>query len=234
VSTRRRYASVDVALADVRRVRLAFGVTVNDVILATVGDALHHFLGRAGQLPDRSLVAMVPVSTRPGDDGGLGNQLSAFLVPLGTDLGDPVERLAVVAEASRAAKAHQAEAGSRLLADMAEVSAPALVAALARSAGGLGAYDRLPPLANVTVSSIPGPTFPIWCAGARVEALRPMGPVAHGIGLNVTTFSYQQTLSFGLAGCHRLVPDLEDLALLVDSALTSLVNQADQVQGRAG
>jgi len=234
VSTRRRYASLDVALGDVRQVRTAFGVTVNDVILACVGEALHHLLDRSGQLPDRSLVAMVPVSTRDQLDRRLGNRLSAFLVPLGTDLLDPVERLWAVAEASRTAKAHQARAGTRLLADMADVSAPAIVAGLARSAGGLGVYDRLPPLANVTVSSVPGPSFPIWCAGGRVAALRPAGPVAHGIGLNITTFSYEQTLSFGLLGCHRLVPGLDDLAILLDSALGTLVMAAHQAQGRTG
>ena len=179
VSTRRRYASLDVALGDVRLVRTTFGVTVNDVILACVGDALHHLLARSGQLPERSLVAMVPVSTRDPLDRRLGNQLSAFLVPLATDQVDPRARLVTVAEASRTAKAHLAQAGSRLLADMADVSAPALVAGLARSAGGLGVYDRLPPLANVTVSSVPGPTFPISVrrgSGGRPAAGRTGGP----------------------------------------------------------
>ena len=215
-------------------IRHAFGTTVTDVILASVGDALHHALADAGQLPERPIVAMVPVSTRAGDDPALGNRVSAMLVPLATDLVDPVGRLLAVAEASRKAKESHAPGGGRLLAEVAEMSAPAVVTGLVRSAAGLGAYDRLPPLANVIVSSVPGPPFPIWCAGGRVRSLSPVGPVAHGIGLNVTTFTYEQTLTFGLLGCHRLVPELDDLAYLVEAAIGRLVGAAERERGAAG
>ena len=234
LSPHRRYAAVEVPLENARRIRHAWATTINDVILACVGEAMRRMLEDRGQLPARPLVAMVPVSTRSAGDTGFGNRISAMLVSLATDIPDPVERLWAIAESSRAAKARLSRTEGRILADVAEGTAPAITSGLARWTTGLKVFDRLPPLANVVVSSVPGPSFPLWCAGGKVVGLRPMGPVAHGIGLNVTAFSYQQTLCFGLLGCRRLVPDLEDLVLHVEGAMDRLMEVTGRAQAAAG
>ena len=84
------------------------------------------------------------------------------------------------------------------------------------------------------MSSVPGPEFPLWCAGSKVAELCPVGPVAEGAGLNVTTMSYLGQLSFGLAGCRRLVPDVQDLAVLLDDAMGELVALALAARPAAG
>lgn len=237
VSSRRRYATVSIPLEDVKLVRRVFGVSVNDVLLAGVAGALSQLLERRQDCPTKPLVALVPVSTRGGghhSDAALGNQVSGMLVSLATDVGDPVARLAVIAQGTSVAKEQERLAGGRLLAEVAELSPPALASRVARWAAGLGLFDRLPPICNVVVSSVPGPSAPLWCAGSRVVAAHPVGPVADGVGLNVTAMSYQGTVHFGLLGCRRLVPDLGELALLLDDGLGELVGAALDARGATG
>ena len=156
-----------------------------------------------------------------------------MFVSLATDLDDPVERLAAVARGTLVAKEQERLTGGRLLADLAEVSPPALASRAARWASGLGIFNRLP-LCNVVVSGVPGPDFSLWCAGSRVAALYPVGPVADGVGLNVTAMSYRESVHFGLLSCRRLVPDVADLAVLLDDALGELVGAALDARGAAG
>jgi diacylglycerol O-acyltransferase / wax synthase len=239
LSSRRRYATVSLPLEDAKLVRHVFGATVNDVLLAGVAGALEQLLARRGEEPDRPLVALVPVSTRPsggapGPRTQLGNQVSGMLVSLATDMKDPVERLRAIARGTAVAKEQERLMGGRLLADVAEVSPPAMASRVVRWASGLGLFERLPPLCNVVVSGIPGPDITLWCAGSRVEALYPVGPVADGVGLNVTAMSYQGSVQFGLLACRRLVPEVEELAVLLDDAFGELVGAALDARGLVG
>lgn len=235
VSDRRRMATLTVSMKEVKRVGSATGTTVNDVVLAGVGGALRRLLERRGERPEASLVALVPVSTRDPTANGtsghgpqaLGNRVGGMLVSLATAIEDPTERLRAIASSAASAKAQQPLTGGRLIEDLAQMASPALASRLARWAAGLRVFDRLPPIANVTVSSVPGPPVPLYCAGARVSALYPVGPVAEGMGLNVTAMSYLGTLSFGLLGCRRLVPDVADLASCLDEAFVELGKVAD-------
>ena len=189
---------------------------------------------------------MVPVSTRPtgrrkGGRGprtpgevALGNRISGMLVSMATDIEDPVARLRTISQGTRVAKAQERLTGGRLLADLAQMSAPAVASRAMRWASGLRLFDRMPPLFNVIVSTVPGPEFTLWCAGSRVVALHPVGPVADGVGLNVTSITYQGSVRFGLLGCRRLVPELPEVADALDDALGELVNAALGARGAAG
>jgi WS/DGAT/MGAT family acyltransferase len=240
LSSRRRYATVAVPMADVKLVRRAFGTTVNDVLLASVSGALGRLLALRGETPGGSLVAMVPVSTRRAPDRGtlgtvaLGNRVSGMLVSLATTVEDPVERLLAISRGTRVAKAQDRLAGGRLLADVAQVAPPVLASQVMRWASGLRLFDRVSPPFNVTVSSVPGPGSALWFAGSRVVELHPVGPVAEGVGLNVTSMTYEDSVRFGLLGCRRLVPDVHDLAVLLDDALGKLVAAALDARGAAG
>lgn len=255
LSARRRFAAVAVPLDDVKLVRRAFGTTVNDVLLAAVGGAVRRLLDRRGECPDRSLVGLVPVSTRGGPAGraagaadhvdhadhadhaaevALGNRLSAMLVSLATDLADPVDRLLAVSAGTRVAKTQEGLVGGRLFEDLARMTPPAVSSRAMRWAAGLRLFDRLPPVFNVVVSTVPGPDFGLWCAGSRVAALHPVGPICEGVGLNVTAMSYQGTVQFGLLGCRRLAPDVAVLADLLDDSLAELVAAALLQRGVAG
>ena len=79
-----------------------------------------------------------------------------------------------------------------------------------------------------------GPDFSLFCAGSRVSALYPVGPIAEGVGLNVTIFSYLDQLHFGLLACRKLLPELDDLAISIDDALGELVGCALDARGAVG
>jgi WS/DGAT/MGAT family acyltransferase len=235
VSNRKRFSSLSIPLEDAKLIGHTFGGTVNDVLLAGVAGGLRRLLQARGESIDRTLVAMVPVSTRPDGEGeALGNQVSAMLVSLATEVDDPVLRLAAIAQSSRVAKEQERLHRGRVLGDLAQIAAPGLVSRVARAVAGAKLFDRVRPPFNVMVSGVRGPDFPLFCAGSRVSALYPVGPIAEGVGLNVTIFSYLDQLHFGLLSCRKLLPELSDFAVSVDDALGELVGCALDARGAVG
>lgn len=235
VSNRKRFSTLVLPLEDVKLIRQVFHCTVNDVLLAGVAGALRRLLQHRDEHLDQPLVAMVPVSTRPEGEGELlGNQISGMLVSLATHIDDPVQRLAAIAESSLGAKDQEKLHRGRIISDLAEIAAPALVSRLARAMVGTRVFDRVRPPFNVTVSGVKGPDFPLFCAGSRIGAMYPLGPIAEGIGLNVTILTYLDQLHFGLFGCRKLIPELDELTLHLDDALGELVASALDARKAAG
>ena len=142
---------------------------------------------------------------------------------LASDIDDPVERLDAISESARLAKQQEKLHNGRFVSDLAQVAVPALAARVARAVAGTRLFDKMRPLANVTVSSVRGPDFSIFCAGSRVVDMYPVGPMAEGIGMNVTVFSYLDRVCFGALACRRLVPDLDRMADYLDESLAELV-----------
>jgi diacylglycerol O-acyltransferase len=222
LTTRRGWAWAAVPLSDVRRVRQAYGGTVNDVVLALVTGAFRDLLLRRGEVVERrTLRTLVPVSVRArrADDGpATANQVSAVVAQLPVDVADPVERLAAVrAELDRLKASGEVQAGEAL------TSGAALVPPLLLSAGLFGAF-RLPQRNIVTVTTnVPGPRVPLWLLGRRLEALFPFVPIADRVRTGVAITSYDGMLSFGVTADAASVPDVQGLAKGVDAALSELL-----------
>lgn len=232
VSNRKRFASLTVPLDDVKLVGRTYEATVNDVILACVSGGLRRLMANRGERPDAPLAAMVPVSTRPaGREEELGNQISGMLVSLASDVDDPVARLDTIAESTRVAKEQEKLHRGRLIGDLARVALPAFVSSLARAMAGTRIFDKVRPPFNVVVSSVRGPDCSLFCAGSRVVDMFPVGPIAEGIGVNMTVLSYLDRVHFGMFACRRLLPELHELAAHVDDALAELVACADDLRG---
>jgi WS/DGAT/MGAT family acyltransferase len=232
VSNRKRFCSLSVPLDDVKVVGRVFEATVNDVILACVSGGLRRLIEARDEELDHTLVAMVPVSTRPEGGGEeLGNQISGMLVSLASDVDDPVLRLDAISESARVAKEQEKLHRGRFIGDLAQLALPALTTRLARAVAGTRLFDRIRPPFNVTVSSVRGPDFSLFCAGSRVVELYPVGPMAEGIGVNVTVFSYLDRVQFGLFACRKLVPELDEVVLFIDDALGELVARALDARG---
>ncbi len=227
VTARRTAALLPLSLPDVRRVKAAFGTTVNDVVLAVVGGALREHLLARGELPATSLVAMAPVSVRtPAQAGTYGNRVSALLAPLGTTVADPVDRLRAVAAGTRAAKGvHDAVAAPELM-DWSVLAGPAVMTLAARLAASFRWSELAPPPFTLVVSNVPGPREPLWCGTARLRSLHPLAPLADGLALNISLVSYLDTLDVGLIACPDVVPDVEELAAGLTRALAELVAAA--------
>jgi WS/DGAT/MGAT family acyltransferase len=232
VTNRKRFATLSVPLDDVKMVGRVFECTVNDVVLGCVSGGLRRLLAARGEPLDHPLVAMVPVSTRPEGEGEtLGNQISGMLVSLASDRDDAVGRLDAISESARVAKEQEKLHRGRFLGDLAQIALPAVTTRLARAVAGTRLFDKVRPPANVTVSSVRGPDFSLFCAGSRVVELYPVGPIAEGIGVNITVFSYLDRVQFGLFACRKLLPELEELGLHLDDALAELVVCALDARG---
>ena len=228
----RAFGTANLSLTDVKIVKNAFGVTVNDVILALCGGALRHYLDSRDEHPDGPLVAMVPISVRSEDQkGAMGNQVSSALSTLATDIDDPVARLQAIHDGMKGAKEQQNAIGADLLQDWAEFAAPLVAGRAARLYSRMRVADRHRPLFNVTISNVPGPPFPLYVAGARVVATYPIGPIFDGAGINMTVMSYLDSLDFGVNVCPELIPDVDAVADGLHHALEDLKKAADKSLG---
>ncbi len=228
ITPHRRLAVRSVDLATVKTVKNAFGVSVNDVVMAMCAGALRHWLTDHQALPEAPLVAMIPVSVRdPASKGAMGNKVSAMLATLPTHLTDPAERLQVVHGATTAAKAQQAAIPQGLIDQISDFSPPALTARAARVVFATGLLHRLPPF-NLCISNVPGPNVPVYLCGAKLLADYPVSVITDGQGLNITLVGYLGQLHFGLVACRELVPDIEALASYLVDELELLLKAADQ------
>ncbi|MEV4597367.1 wax ester/triacylglycerol synthase family O-acyltransferase [Amycolatopsis sp. NPDC049253] len=224
ITGHRSVAFAQVDLADVKRVKNAFGVTVNDVVLALVSGALRQFLLGRGELPEDPLVATVPVSVHERTERDHGsNKVSAFFASLPTHLGDPAARVFFLAEANRLSKDHHYDIDADMLADWAQFSPATAFGLGVRAYSSLRLAERHPVVHNLIISNVPGPPMPLYLLGARVTGLYPLGPVFHGAGLNITVFSYEGKVGVGLLGAKELVKDLWPLADALPEAMTELL-----------
>jgi WS/DGAT/MGAT family acyltransferase len=217
ITRNRRFATQQVPLERVKVVARAAGGTLNDVVLALCGSALRRLLLEADALPDRPLVAMLPVNVRPKDDPGGGNAVGAILASLATDVADPQDRLqAIIASTTRAKAQLQGMSKSAIIQYSAFIMAPLTL----QQVTGTGGRTR--PAFNVVVSNVPGPQKPLYLRGARMEALYPVSIPFHGYALNITVNSYVDSLNFGFIGCRDTVPHLQRLAVFADEGLAEL------------
>ncbi len=211
VTGHRNVAFAQLNLEDIKTVKNHFGVKVNDVVMALVAGMLRTFLLDHDELPDNTLVAMVPVSVHDKSDRPGRNQVSGMFAKLETNIEDPGERLKAIANANSVAKQHSAAIGATLLQDWSQFAAPAVFGVAMR----VYASSRLTsaaPVHNLVVSNVPGPQVPLYFLGAQVKAMYPLGPIFHGSGLNITVMSLNGTLDVGLISCPELLPDLWDMA----------------------
>jgi diacylglycerol O-acyltransferase len=228
ITPHRRFAFRSVDLDTVKTVKKAFGVSVNDVVMAMCAGALRRWLVDHDALPGQPLVAMIPVSVRdPASQGALGNRVSAMLAPLPTNVTDPGPRLQIVHSATQAAKAQQAEIPQGLVDQISDFAVPALTARAARVVFATGLLHRLPPF-NVTISNVPGPNAPVYMCGARLVAHYPVSVVTDGQGLNITLVGYLGQLHFGLVSSRELIPDIDKLAGYLPDELALLAEAAEK------
>lgn len=225
VTGHRNIAFAQLQLDDVKKVKNHFGVKLNDVVMGLVAGVLRKFLLDRGELPENSLVAMVPVSVHDKSDRPGRNQVSGMFSRLETSIEDPAERLKVIAEANSVAKQHSSAIGATLLQDWTQFAAPAVFGVAMR----VYASSRLSgarPVHNLVLSNVPGPQMPLYMLGCEVEAMYPLGPIFHGSGLNITVMSLNGKLDVGIVSCPELLPDLWDMADDFQAALDELLSAA--------
>lgn len=215
----RRFAAQSYDLKRIRAVCTAFGTTVNDVVMTMCATALRTYLMNQDALPEKPLVAMVPVSLRTDDSSG-GNQVGIILASLGTHLNDAAERLRYIHEDVKASKQrYAAMSPEEILNYTALLLAPASFNLLTGLAPKWQTF-------NVVISNVPGPKEPSFWNGARLEGMYPVSIAMDRIALNMTLTSYCDQVEFGLIGCRRTLPSLQRMLDYLEDGLSELEQAA--------
>ena len=209
VSKHRVFDSQRFDLAEIKAIgKLADGATINDVVLAICGGALRKYLEAKQDLPEESLIAMVPIDVSSEKGGDSGNQVSFMNVALGTEIADPLERLHSVRISADESKATTDAIGARQLPKLAD-NLPAVVQSFATRvilAADLGA-EIMP--WNTVVSNVPGPRAPIYMNGAKLLRFMGTGPSLDGLSIGFPVLSYNGAIEISMIGCRETVPDPE-------------------------
>jgi len=215
----------------IRAIRKAApGITINDVVLAICAGGLRDYLLEKNELPEKPLVAMAPISVRQegegkGDDDGTGNQVSAMLLSLATDIGDPLERLLHIHNNTRRSKVHASALPANQLTEFLP-SETLAAAARVYTRTRLGGRHR--PFFNVTITNVPGPPVPLYIAGAKIHTAYGMAPILDGLGLILVVLSYKGQISIGASSCEQIVPDPDILVNCIANALDDLESAVAQ------
>ncbi len=226
LSADRTFASVPLPMAKLLDVKSATGATLNDVFLSVAGGGIRRYLARLGTLPERGLVASVPMATRTDRHRLSGNHVDNLFLPLRTDLADPTERVAAIHDAAVAARRIRTAFGPELFEARSGLVPAAAHGALPRLWAATRLANRLRPPLNLIASCVRGPRRRFELAdGSYVASLISVGPILEGIGLNITAWSYGDVMQVSVLGCAASLPEprvlTEDLAAeLADWAAT--------------
>lgn len=226
VGPHRGVAWSTISLEDVKNIKNALGVTVNDVLLSLSAGAVRAYLLDRDALPDVSMIASVPSSVRKEGDTSMGNQVSDMSIYWGTEVEDPIERVLAIHEDSRAAKeAARRDDSLNFMGVMSEALMPGFLSVVMKTIER--AAERAPLPANVVVSNVPMTPFPLYCAGAQITKAVPISLLAPTQGLNITIISYCGEMHFGVVHDPDLVEDGWELAERMPKSLQEMQRALD-------
>jgi WS/DGAT/MGAT family acyltransferase len=215
----RAFASLSLPLAEMKALAKAHECSLNDVVLMLCAGALRRYFAAHGlAIPRKPMIAAVPISLRAAGDIRSDNQASLSFVSLGTHLADPLKRLSHIRAASAAMKSTMGSLKSVLPTDFPSIGVPWLMEAARSIYGRAKVAEKIPPVATLTISNVPGPQVPLYLAGARMLTNYPTSIVVHGLALNVTVQSYDRHMDFGMMADAGAMPDVSRFALGVREA----------------
>ena len=224
IGPHRRYVWVRSDLGHFKRVKDAFGGTVNDVVLAVVTGALRDWLHRRGiRTEGLELRAQVPVSIRGQDERGqLGNRLAVMRATLPVYIADPIRRLEAVTRAMRGLKQSKQALGAEVISRFNDFAPPTLLAQAAR----INFSTRL---FNLTVTNVPGPQVPLYVLGRELEDVFPVGFLPPNQALFVAIMSYNGGINFGLLADYD---SMDDVGVITDGLERGIAGLSEAAQAR--
>ncbi len=217
IGPHRRFDWTRLPLREVREIGVRAGGKVNDVVLAVATGALRGFLRRRGvRVEGLDFRAFVPVSVRrAAEQHKLGNRVSGMVARLPVDEEDPWRRLTRVVELTRELKSSNQSRGGDLLNHLVDLLPTPLLEQLWRRVGQSSA-------ANLVITNVPGPQFPVYMLGARMLASYPLVPLLSNHALGIALFSYDGGLFWGFNSDWDALPDLHDVVEDVSEGLEAL------------
>lgn len=217
VSPHRRFDWLTMELDEIKQIRRAFGCSINDVVLSVVTGAMQRFLERRHVNPASvDFKVMSPVSVRTQEQQGtLGNQVSAWILELPVDEVDPREQVRKISARTNELKEKRSAVGATVLTEAAEWGSSTLLALGARN------VSRILPF-NLVVTNVPGPQFPMFMLGAKLQRTYPLVPLVDNMGLGLAQMSYDGKLCWGFNADYDLLPDLDAIVRATAEAFDEL------------
>lgn len=212
-------------LADAKRIKSAVpGATLNDAFLAIVGGGLRFYLEAKDELPEQSLITIMPISIRREGTGG--NEFSMAYVPLGTDIADPIARLEATHLATQALKATGGAQDMQTLMGMVELLPGGLMGFTTRNM--IAALNRLGrTVIHTTVTNVPGPAKPLYFAGAEMLTTFGVAPIVDGMGLMNAVSSFTDQVSISVTSDREMMPDPAFYSECLQRSFDDLLAAAD-------
>ncbi len=225
VSPHRVFDAASFPLAGISQIRTAVpGATVNDVILTIIGGGLRSYLESKNDLPKESMAAMAPISVRDDKEkSALGNLVSAMVVSLGTDIADPLKRLAHVHKEAQNSKALTNAVGARTLTDYSQLMPAALTGLGARLYTRMGIANAHAPIFNCVATNVPGSRVPLYFCGAKLVKMFGLGPVFDSMGMINTIYSYCGDIAISFTADRDMLPDPDAYAAALKSSYDALL-----------
>lgn len=206
IESGRSFATVQIPLEESKAIARHFGGKLNDAVLATCAGALRRQFAKDPEALSKPMIGAVPLSLRAPGDTSAANQVSMMLVALGTQIASPSKRMAAIIEASGRAKMLAGATKGAMPIDLPSLGIPWLMALVTPLYKRVVGWERVPILANLAISNVPGPQVPLYLAGMRLTAYYPVSIVTHGLGLNVTIVSYDGSLDYGIVSATSAMP----------------------------
>lgn len=217
VHPRRSLGIGSIELDIVKKCSVEQAVSINEVILALVGDALEQYANSHGSAIEKPLVAICPMNIRSEGDTSASTQFAALSIKLGEPNSEIDTRLQQVHQSSI-----QAKTDAQLMSREGLINYLLVVGGLAELLDRMPFNDYLPPLTNVNVSNVKGPVEDLYLSGAKLIKNIPLSTLAGGTAINITFFSMAGQLEYAVITDSQAVPQAQEIADNIESAMSSL------------
>ena len=228
IGSERVFATARIPLAGAKKIARHYDAKLNDAVLAICSGALRRYLAKQRGMLAKPMIGAVPVSLRAPGDTTAANYVSMMLIALATNIADVEKRMAAIVKASSQAKRLTGSMRGAIPTDLPSIGLPWLMARVTPLFRSAVASKRMPVLANVIISNVPGPQVPLYLAGMRLEAYYPVSAVTHGLGLNITIVSYDGSMDFGLLAARSVMKDVRKFARHVEEAYEELLETTEK------
>jgi diacylglycerol O-acyltransferase / wax synthase len=226
LSPDRAFDCVNFDLSDFESIRKRVGsITVNDIVLTVCAGALREFLEEQGELPQESVVAVMPISVRQDEVGG--NQFGVGRVVLHTNIKSPVERLRKIHQESLQSKEQMKEPGGNKIAELGRLVPEYLLAGLLKRAVRYRLVEKMPPLANCLITNVAGPPREIRSDDSRLAYMTGAPPIMNGLGLEFPVLSYNGTIAIAIISCKKMLPDKARMVACIRNSFALLQDEVD-------
>lgn len=217
INAQRRFATQQFDQARIQYLADATDSTINEILTYLCGSSLRRFFKEYNALPDESLIGLMPVSLKERSEHVAGNAIAGLRLPLGTNVGDPLARLEAVKASMKEVREDRASLPAEAVTSYVMMRA---LPVYASQVAGIGQF--VPPLFNLVVSNTQGSEKPLYCNGARLEAVYPMSQLMQYSALSINCVNYAGTFNIGFTGARDTLPHLQRMAVYFGRAVEDL------------